>query len=118
MMLPSLNRLGARRMMSAVSNSSKNRITIAESMLKFESITKASGVSAIKAAASTTPKVDVNNLPAQISQYGDYFKIDPTVSATKFKADPNAWQNLPIVEFVKVEYNRPFQRFIFVIGTM
>lgn len=105
-------------MMSAVSTTSKNRIALAESMLKFDAITKASGVDAIKSAASNSAKVDANNLPAQISQFGTYFKTDPTVSASKFVADPKAWQNLPIIEFVKVEYNRPFQRFIFVIGTM
>lgn len=82
------------------------RETIAKNILKFKEIKAATTEAALAAAASSSPKLDLNALPAEIQGLKGYLSTAPAASGAAFQKDPSAWQNMSFGGMIGVEAQR------------
>ena len=81
-------------------------MTIARNVIKFKEMKAATTEAALEAASKSSPKIDLNALPAEIQNLKGYLSSAPAASGTTFKKDPTAWQNMNFGSFIGVEATR------------
>jgi hypothetical protein len=82
------------------------RETIAKNILKFKEIKAATTEAALAAAASSSPQLDLNALPAEFQGLKSYLSSAPAASGAAFQKDPTAWQNMSFGGMIGVEAQR------------
>ena len=121
-MLSSIRSVGRLAMTSGsrtMSNvSSQNRLNIAQGLLRAKAIRASKDEAAVKAASSSAPAIDAHHLPAELSEFSNYLVSGGAQASAPFVPDPNAWQNKVWYQFMYEEYTRPFQKHIFIFGTL
>lgn len=95
--------------------SSSARVTIAQSLLRFEAITAAETEAQLQAAKNAAPAQISTTLPESLQPLASYLHSSSTGQAP-YVPDPNAWQNLPFLAFVKRESRRRMNIWILVVG--
>lgn len=95
--------------------SSSPRVTIAQSLLRFEAITAAETEAQLQAAKTAAPAEISTSLPESLQPLGSYLHSSSTGQAP-YVPDPNAWQNLPFVSFVSREARRPMNIWMLLVG--
>ena len=101
--------LGGRRLMST-------RMTIVESAARFARVAAAKNDAELTAAKSATIDIDPHNLQGDVASLQGYLAAGAAGTQEPFVPDPNAWQNLPFLEYVKREYSRPANFWILIVG--
>lgn len=96
--------VSGRRTLSVIASEGP-RITIAKNVLKLGQISIAHTEKDIETALAASPKIDVDNLPAELAVMKRYL-ASPAAVGGKFIPDPNAWQNMSLISFVQTEGSR------------
>lgn len=92
------------------------RMTIAQNFLVLEQLHNATDEASLAAAATSAPSIDVNALPAGLTDMADYLAT-PSTSATGFQHDPNSWHYKTGSDYVSEEATRD-DMFPFVLSAM
>lgn len=93
------------------------RIAIAKNMLLFHQILAAKDEQALAALTKTSPAIDVEHFPAEISYIKPYVTSIAASSGEAFKEDPSAWQNKGWWEYV-VEESQRAETWPFLVGAL
>ena len=100
-----------RRMMST-------RQTIVQSAMRFGQVAAAKNEAELAAAKAASPSFDAHNLQGDVAALQGYISAGGAGTQAPYVADPNAWQNMPFLQFVKREYSRPINFWVLMVGPL
>lgn len=100
-----------RRLMSS-------RQTIVQSAMRFGRVAAANNEAELTAAKAASPTFDPHNLQGDVAALQGYMDAGGSTTQAPYVKDPNAWQNMPFLQFVKKEYSRPINFWILIVGPL
>ena len=103
--------LGGRRLMSS-------RQTIVQSAMRFGQVAGASSEAELAAAKAAPTTFDAHNLQGDVAALQGYLSAGGAGTQAPYVKDPNAWQNMPFLQFVKKEYSRPINFWVLMVGPL
>ena len=98
--------------------SSSPRLTVVQSAIRFGRVAAAKNETELAAAKAFSPQIDPHNLQGDVAGLQGYISAGGTATQAPYVPDPNAWQNLPFLQFVKREYSRPINFWILIVGPL
>lgn len=91
------------------------RLVIARGALQVQAISAAKTEAELEAALAIDLQ-STTNLPASIKGLEPFLNSSTGATQAPYVPDPNAWQNLPFLQFVAREAKRPINIWILLIG--
>jgi hypothetical protein len=86
--------------------------------MRFGQVAAATNEAELAAAKAATPAFEAHNLQGDVAALQGYVSSGGAGTQEPFVADPNAWQNMPFLQFVKKEYSRPINFWVLMVGPL
>ena len=94
------------------------RQTIVESAARFGRVAAAKNESELAAAKAAAVTINPQNLQGDVAPLQAYISSGGAGTQEPYVPDPNAWQNMPFLQFVKREYSRPMNFWVLMVGPL